>query len=82
MDMMVLCRCGHPSGLHDQRGCRAGRYRPCDCRRDADGAVCSAIDAARVTPWKSAREGAKMEEREGFEPSEPVKALQFSRLLH
>gem|GEM_PF-5960881 len=24
----------------------------------------------------------RIQEREGFEPSEPVKALQFSRLLH
>jgi hypothetical protein len=82
MEMMVLCRCGHPSGLHDeQHGCRAGRYRPCDCRRNADAAISSAIDAARVSPWKAARE-ARLEEREGFEPSEPAKALQFSRLLH
>jgi len=38
MDMMVLCRCGQPSGLHDERGCRAGAYRPCECLRDAHAA--------------------------------------------
>jgi hypothetical protein len=61
MDMMVLCRCGHPSGLHDERGCRAGRYRPCDCLRDAQAAVCSAIDAARTTEWKTQRQAAPLE---------------------
>jgi hypothetical protein len=56
MEMMVLCRCGHPSGLHTERGCRAGRYRPCDCLRDAQSAVNSAIDGARVKQWGAIRD--------------------------
>ena len=53
MEMMVLCQCGHPSGLHTENGCRAGRYRPCECLRDMDRAVHSAIDMARASKWQS-----------------------------
>jgi hypothetical protein len=54
MDMMVLCRCGHPSALHGERGCRAGRYRPCDCRLDANAAIEAAVSAARaISTWKA-----------------------------
>ena len=53
MDMMVLCRCGHPQGLHSERGCRHGRYRPCECRLDPSGALDAAILAAQVDPWKA-----------------------------
>jgi hypothetical protein len=63
MDMMVLCRCGHPSGLHNERGCRAGRYRPCDCRRDVQSAVNSAIDLARVKQWGVIRDTDRIELR-------------------
>jgi hypothetical protein len=45
---MVLCRCGHPSVLHTNNGCRAGRYQPCGCLLDAAGALQTAIDAVRV----------------------------------
>jgi len=48
MDSMVLCRCGHPSTLHTNNGCRAGRYQPCGCLLDATAALQTAIDAVRV----------------------------------
>jgi hypothetical protein len=48
MDLLVLCRCGHPSALHSERGCGAGRYRPCGCPLDAAAAVEAAIAAARI----------------------------------
>ncbi len=35
VDVMVLCRCGHPAGLHTENGCRAGRYTPCRCLLNA-----------------------------------------------
>jgi hypothetical protein len=50
MDMIVLCQCGHPSALHNEHGCRAGRYRPCACLLDAEAAVAAAIDLVRAGP--------------------------------
>jgi hypothetical protein len=60
MDSMVLCRCGHPSTLHDVRGCRAGRYQPCPCLFNAHGSLEAAINAVS-TPvlqdaWQPARD--------------------------
>jgi len=55
MDSMVLCRCGHPSTLHTNNGCRAGRYQPCGCLLDAAAALQSAIDAVRVGGAKLVR---------------------------
>jgi hypothetical protein len=52
MEMMVLCRCGHPSGLHSENGCRAGRYQPCICRLDAPGAIESAVLTVRTPSWR------------------------------
>jgi hypothetical protein len=52
MDAMVLCQCGHPSGLHAERGCRAGRYQPCACRLDSLAAIEAAIAAVRIPPWR------------------------------
>jgi hypothetical protein len=52
MDVMVLCLCGHPSGLHSENGCRAGRYRPCACLLDIRGAVESAVFAVRTPSWR------------------------------
>jgi hypothetical protein len=43
MDMIVLCPCGHPTPVHDERGCRAGRYHPCVCRLDSTMALEIAI---------------------------------------
>lgn len=48
MDMLVLCRCGHPSALHDDHGCRAGRYRPCPCLLTERASVEAAIDFVRT----------------------------------
>jgi hypothetical protein len=50
MDMIVLCRCGHPSALHGDRGCGAGRYQPCGCLLTAQGAVQAAINNVRSGP--------------------------------
>jgi hypothetical protein len=48
MDAMVLCRCGHPSGLHSERGCLAGRHQPCPCRLGELGAIDAAVAAVRL----------------------------------
>ena len=56
MDMMVLCSCGHPSGLHTENGCRAGRYQPCYCRLDARAVIVTATAAVRIPTW---REGSR-----------------------
>jgi hypothetical protein len=61
MEMLVLCRCGHPTGLHTEHGCRAGRYQPCECLRDAPSAVNSAIDVARAKQWRRVRDAAREE---------------------
>jgi hypothetical protein len=53
MDMIVLCRCGHPSALHGERGCRAGRYQPCECLLDSPDALEAAIVAAGTDPRKA-----------------------------
>jgi hypothetical protein len=53
MDMMVLCRCHHPSALHTENGCRAGRYQVCSCTLDAHGALKAAIEMARTPSWNS-----------------------------
>jgi hypothetical protein len=52
MDMLVLCNCGHPTGLHTENGCRAGRYCPCACLLTAVDAVDAAIATSRTPPWK------------------------------
>jgi hypothetical protein len=51
MDMIVLCNCGHPAGMHNENGCRAGRYRPCACLLTAAGAIELAIVTSRKLPW-------------------------------
>jgi hypothetical protein len=48
MDMMVLCRWGHPSGLHTENGWRAGHYQPCPCLLDSRSTIETAIAAVRV----------------------------------
>ena len=52
--MMVLCRCGHPSGLHTENGCRAGRYQPCSCRLDSREVIETATASARIPTWHEA----------------------------
>jgi hypothetical protein len=52
MDTMVLCRCQHPSALHTENGCTAGRGKVCRCTLDSLGALKAAIEAIRSTPWK------------------------------
>jgi hypothetical protein len=54
MDSMVLCRCGHSSTLHTNKGCRAGRFQACGCLLDAASALQLAIDAVRVGGAKTA----------------------------
>jgi hypothetical protein len=46
MDMLVLCRCGHPARLHNERGCCGSRYHPCLCRLDFTAALETAIASA------------------------------------
>jgi hypothetical protein len=48
VDLMVLCKCGHPSGLHTENGCRAGRYQPCFCRLDSHAVIETATEAVRI----------------------------------
>jgi hypothetical protein len=54
MDLMVLCRCGHASGLHAENGCRAGRYQPCRCPLDSHSVIETATAAVRTQtqPWR------------------------------
>jgi hypothetical protein len=52
MDLLVLCRCGHPTTLHSENGCRAGRYQPCPCLFDAYGAMEAAIAEASSPNWR------------------------------
>jgi hypothetical protein len=56
MDMIVLCRCGHPSALHTGNGCRAGRYKPCPCLFDSSAAIEAAVIAARAPRWRGVAE--------------------------
>jgi hypothetical protein len=48
LDLLILCVCGHPTSLHDDRGCRAGRHRPCACLRNAAAAVDAAVESVRT----------------------------------
>jgi hypothetical protein len=43
VDLLVLCPCGHPQGIHTDAGCLGGRYRACDCKIVADAVVDEAI---------------------------------------
>jgi hypothetical protein len=60
MDMLVLCRCGHPTSLHGERGCNAGRYRPCECLLNAHAAVEAAVAAVRAKPWRGEPDDPKL----------------------
>jgi hypothetical protein len=57
VDMMVLCQCRHPSGLHTENGCRAGRYQPCYCRLNSQAVIETATAAVRIqTPtWRESQ---------------------------
>ena len=49
MDLLVLCPCGHPQGMHSANGCQAGRFIPCPCPFRPDEVVDAAIELAQST---------------------------------
>ena len=52
MDYLIDCTCGHDLTRHDETGCRANDSS-CACERNKLAALDSAIDQARVNPWRS-----------------------------
>jgi hypothetical protein len=53
----ILCSCGHAIDMHDEGGCRVGRYRPCDCRLDPGAITEAAVAAVRSPRRSSVRRG-------------------------
>jgi hypothetical protein len=53
MDIVVLCRCGHPSTSHAGDGCLAGRYQSCSCPRTAESVVEAAMIDDGAPDWQA-----------------------------